>query len=399
MDGVVCCSNEPERRFMGNSANKIFTYLDANATEPLRPQAREAMNQAADEVGNPSSPHRAGRTARALLEAARDRIAGLFNGEPDDLIFTSGGTEANILALHAVARPILAGATEHDCIRNALPSGHPAQPGSGIIPVAADGTLRLDELERLLADAPGPALVCTMLANNETGVIHPLHEIAAACRRHGAWLHVDAVQAAGRIRVSLADLGADSLSLSAHKLGGPKGAGALMLGGQRRGRLAPLMAGGGQESGRRGGTPALPAIAGFAAAATAAHDDLDARAGSHNYLRDRIDRAAAGSGAMICGTGANRLPNTTCLALPGRRAEAQLIALDLAGYAVSAGSACSSGKVARSHVLEAMGLGAVAGEAIRISLPWNVVPEAVEGFLDAYMAMAGRANATRRGAA
>ena len=347
------------------------------------------MVAAAELHGNPASPHRAGRQARHCLEAARAQIAVLFGGAPDDLVFTSGGTEANALAIYNVGRPVLAGATEHDCVRAALPAE------ATMIGVAADGTVRLDELERRLREAPHPALVCLMLANNETGVLHPLDEAAALCARHGAWLHVDAVQAAGRIAVDLAALGAQSLALSAHKLGGPKGAGALLLAGARRGALAPLLAGGGQERGRRGGTPALPAIAGFAAAAAAACDDRIARAAAQRPLTAAIERTALALGAQVCGEGAARLPNTSCLVLPARRAEGQLIALDLAGYGVSAGSACSSGKVARSHVLDAMGFGAAAGEAIRVSLPWNVEPAEVTGFIDAYAAMAavGRAAA------
>ena len=364
-------------------ANKIFTCLDANATEPLRPEARLAMNDAASLEGNPASLHRAGRLARARLESDRTQLAGLFGVESDDLVFTSGGTEANVMALHAAQRPVLAGATEHDCIRSFLPAD------TAMIPVGPDGRVRLDCLETMLGATGEPVLVCLMLANNETGVIHPLAEVASLCRRHQAWLHVDAVQAAGRIPLDLASLGADSMALSAHKLGGPKGAGALLLAGPRRGRLLPLIAGGGQEQGRRGGTPALPAIAGFAAAAGAAMADLAARAERHGSLRDRIEQAAIAAGAIVCGADAPRLPNTSCLVLPGRRSEAQLIALDLAGYGVSAGSACSSGKVARSHVLEAMGMGASAAEAIRVSLPWNVEDAAVEGFIHAYIAMAG----------
>lgn len=363
--------------------DQIFTCLDANATEPLRPEASDALHHAARLDGNPSSPHRAGRLARALLESAREQVAGLFGGEADELVFTSGGTEANAQAVHAVARRFLVGASEHECI-------HAALPGAGSIPVQADGRVRLDRLEQMLAQTPQPTLVCLMLANNETGVIHPIAEAARLCRRHDAWLHVDAVQAAGRIPLDLAALGADSLALSAHKLGGPKGAGALLLSGPRRGRLAPLIAGGGQERGRRGGTPALPAIAGFAAAAAAAVGDLAARAGRQRQLRGRIEQAAVAAGAVVCGGDAPRLPNTSCLALPGRRSEAQLIALDLAGYGVSAGSACSSGKVARSHVLEAMGLGTLAAQAIRVSLPWNVEADAVAGFIDAYIAMVGQ---------
>jgi cysteine desulfurase len=244
------------------------------------------------------------------------------------------------------------------------------------------GVVQLDALESLLKNRP--ALVALMLANNETGTLQPIAEAAALCRQHGAVLHVDAVQAAGRIPVDLAALGAHSLALSSHKLGGPQGAGALLLAPDApAGR--PLIAGGGQERGWRGGTPALPAIAGFAAAVEAAE-------GGERLapLRDAIEQTAVGQGAIVCGAGARRLANTTCLALPGVRADAQVIALDLGGFAVSAGAACSSGKVTASHVLQAMGLGALAGEAIRVSLPWNAPADCVEAFAAAYARMAAR---------
>jgi cysteine desulfurase len=218
-----------------------------------------------------------------------------------------------------------------------------------------------------------------MLANNETGVLHPIAEAATLCRARGALLHVDAVQAAGRIEFTLGALGADSVSLSAHKLGGPKGAGALLLAGSAP-PIAALIPGGGQERGRRGGTPALPAIAGFAAAAQAATG-----AAHLAPLRDSLEAAARAAGFIVCG-GGERLPNTSCLARPGQRADTQVIKLDLAGIAVSAGAACSSGKVARSHVLEAMGLQHLAGSAIRVSLPWNAVPADADAFVQAITA-------------
>jgi cysteine desulfurase len=221
-----------------------------------------------------------------------------------------------------------------------------------------------------------------MLANNETGTLQPIAEAAALCRRHGARLHVDAVQAAGRIPLDLAALGADSLALSSHKLGGPMGAGALLLAPEVS-AISALIRGGGQERGRRGGTPPVPAIAGFAAAAAIDPPRLAA-------LRDAIELVALDAGALVCGGGATRLANTTCLALPGVRADAQVIALDLDGVAVSAGAACSSGKVTASHVLAAMGLGALAGEAIRVSLPWNATQEDVDAFANAYPRMAAR---------
>ena len=346
------------------------TYLDANATEPLRPAARAAMLAALDEVGNPSSVHASGRAARRVLEDAREAIARRFGGE---VVFTSGGTEADALAIHALGhgRRLLIGATEHDAIRA-------ARLDAEVLPVDAHGRLDLDALEAALPG--GPALVCLMLANNETGTIQPVAEAAAICRRYGARLHVDAVQAAGRIQTDLGAIGASSLAISSHKLGGPAGAGALVLADGMDGPA--LITGGGQERGRRGGTPAVAVIAGFAAAAQEPARDL-------LPLRNAIELAATASGGIVLG-GPDRLPNTSCIALPGVAAQTQLITLDLAGVQVSAGAACSSGKVARSHVLEAMGLGALAGEAIRVSLPWNAVPADVAAFAAAYAAMVSR---------
>ncbi len=354
------------------AAMQTVTYLDANATEPLRPQARAAALLALDLEGNPSSIHAAGRAARRLLEDSRAGIAARFGAAPADVIFTSGGTEANALAIASLspARRIIVGATEHDAVRAATP-------GAISLPVTQGGQADLAVLERLLGD--GPALVCLMLANNETGVLHPIAEAAALCRAYGARLHVDGVQAAGRMPFTLAALGADTIALSGHKIGGPKGAGALVM---RPGtEVIAQMQGGGQERGRRGGTPALPAIAGFAAALQEAGDTSHLAA-----LRDRAEQAACRAGAVVIGAGP-RLPNTTCLARPGLRADMQVIALDLAGVAVSAGAACSSGKVAASHVLQAMGQGALAGCAIRVSLPWNATEADVDRFAAAYAAL------------
>jgi cysteine desulfurase len=361
-------------------------YLDANASELLRPEARAAAVAAMDLPGNPSSVHAAGRAARRVLEAARRQVAARFGAEPAGIVFTSGGTEANALAIHGLGagRRVLAGATEH-------PAVLAAAPGAERLPVLADGTIDLAALERAL-DGP-PALVCLMAANNETGVLHPLAQAAALCRAAGALLHVDAVQAAGRVPVSLAALGADSLAVSGHKLGGPKGAGALLL---APGREVPaLIAGGGQERGRRGGTEALPAIAGLGAAAEAAEPAAAARLAA---LRDRIAEGVAriAPEARFPGEGAPRLPNTLSVLLPGVAAETQVIALDLAGVQISAGAACSSGKVAASHVLAAMGFGEAAGFAIRVSLPWNAPEDAPERFLAAWAEM--RARALRRAA-
>jgi cysteine desulfurase len=356
-----------------------MTYLDANATETLRPEARAAALAALDLGGNSASVHASGRAARRLLEDSRESIAARFGGRPADLVFTSGGTEADALAVHALGsgRRLIVGATEHAAVCAAAA-------GAAVLPVDSEGVADLEALRRLLAGG-GTALVCLMLANNETGTLQPVAEAARLCRQAGALLHVDAVQAAGRIALDFAALGADSLALSSHKLGGPQGAGALLLTPSLSDGLAPLIAGGGQERGRRGGTPPLPAIAGFAAAARAADG-----AGSLAVWRDAAEQGAVAAGAVSLGAGAPRLPNTCCLALPGVRADTQVIALDLAGVRVSAGAACSSGKVARSHVLDAMGAGALAGEAIRVSLPWCAGAADIDTFLQAYRAMVAR---------
>ncbi|MBS1016400.1 cysteine desulfurase family protein [Acetobacter persici] len=358
-------------------------YLDANATEPLRPQAREAMLAAADLTGNPSSVHSAGRMARAVLEEARDQVARALGVAPLNCIFTSGGTEANVLAMHGLGqgRRFLVGQTEHDAVRKGVPAGAPLS----WLPVEASGQVRLDVLESELAQGGPPAFVCLMLANNETGVLHPMAEIVRLCQSHGAHLHVDAVQAAGRMALCVEEMGMDSLALSGHKMGGPKGAGALLLRGPAPARLEPLFEGGGQEQGRRGGTPPLPALAGLVAALQAS---LVQPAQPLAALRDRLEQAACAAGAVVNGGATPRLANTTNLSLPGRKAQGQLMRLDLEGVCVSAGSACSSGKVAVSHVLDAMGLGDLAGQSIRVSLPWNVTEEDIHQFVRAYEGMA-----------
>ncbi len=347
-----------------------MTYLDANASEPLRPEARAAVISALDIVGNPASVHAAGRAARRMLERARTDIASRFGAAPDGVVFTSGGTEANALAIRGFApgRRVIIGATEHEAVRMAAS-------GAEILPVDRDGVVRNDLLPALLA--PGPALVCIMLANNETGTLQPVAEAARLCRAAGAILHVDAVQARGG--ADLRTIGAHSLALSSHKLGGPKGAGALLL---AELDVPALVPGGGQERGRRGGTPALPCIAGFAAAALASWPN-------QLGLRAMVEQAGQRSGGVVLG-GPHRLGNTVCLALPGVRSETQVMALDIAGVQVSAGAACSSGKLAASPVLTAMGLGDWASQSIRISLPWSATTEDVTHFASAYAEMAAR---------
>lgn len=351
-------------------------FLDANAGEPLRPAARQAMAAALELAGNPSSVHAEGRAARRVLEQARGVVARLAGVSAEGVVFTSGATEANLLALdrlgRAVGRRLVVSAAEHDSLD---------PPDAVRVPVAADGRIRLDALAEVLSF--GPALVGLHLAQNETGVIQDLPAIAALVHAQGGLLHADAAQAPGRIGFMLAELGADSMTLSAHKAGGPKGAGALVL----RAGLAPAPAphGGGQEFRCRPGTQALPAIAGFAAALDEAAAESPA---PRLRLRDAIETGLAGLGQVVA-AGAPRLPNTLSLALPGAPAETQVIALDLAGIAVSAGAACSSGKVSRSRTLAAMGF-AHPDSAIRVSLPWNAPDDAALRFIAAWRAMAAR---------
>ncbi|MCC7427072.1 MAG: cysteine desulfurase [Alphaproteobacteria bacterium] len=359
-------------------------YLDHNASAPLRPEARAAVIAALSLDANPSSVHGPGRTARKALEAAREAIADLFEAPAAGLVFTSGGTEANALALHglgpALGRRVVVGATEHPSVLQAVA-------GATILPVDGRGLPDPAALAATLAADPRPALVSVMLANNETGVIAPIPELAAIAAAHGALFHTDAAQAAGRIPLSFRTLGVDALTLSAHKLGGPLGAGALLL---REGlHLPALLRGGGQERGRRGGTEPLPAILGFAAAAAAALAGMDGRMAQLAAWRDALEAEALRlvPGARVLGGGAARLPNTSCLAMPGVPAATQVMAFDLAGIAVSAGSACSSGKVAASHALLAMGAGAAAGEAIRVSFGWTSRAHDVTSFLDAWAAL------------
>lgn len=357
-------------------------YLDANASEPLRPASREAMLAGMDLIGNPASIHAAGRAVRRELETARAVIAAHCGARAQDVVLLSGATEANALAIGGLSggRSVLVGATEHEAVRAAAA-------GAEIVPVGSDGVIDLAALDRLLAARPG-ALVCVMAANNETGVINPIEAVAALCARHGAMLHVDAVQAVGRGMADFLALGAASVAVSGHKLGGPKGVGALVLAAHAAGALVPMLRGGGQERGRRGGTPNVAAVLGFAAAIEAIDPGEAARLAR---MRDMIEAAAVAKSAIVLGAGAARLPNTSCLALPGVSAETQVIALDLERICVSAGAACSSGKMARSHVIDAMGWPDLAACAIRVSLPWNTSDDAADRFIAAYRRLADRA--------
>lgn len=365
-------------------------YLDYNATAPLRPEAREAMLAALAEPGNPSSIHAFGRRARSRMEAARAAVAALVGAEPAEILFTSGGTEANNLALAATpAASLIVSALEHDSVLAPARVGAEKLPGRPlyILPALPSGLIDLAALERLLAEAPRPALLALMLANNETGVVQPVAEAGELVRAAGGLLLVDAVQAAGKMALDFSRLQADMMSLSGHKLGGPAGSGALVL----RGDLAIVaqQAGGGQELGRRAGTENLAGIAGFGAAAAAARRDLG-RMADLAALRDAFEATirAACQEVVVHGASAPRLPNTSCLGMPGVAAELQVMAFDLAGIAVSAGAACSSGKMRPSHVLQAMGQSeAAAREAVRFSFGWTSQPEDADRAAQAWIAL------------
>jgi len=374
-------------------------YLDWNATAPLRPEARAAMTAALDCVGNPSSVHGEGRAARHIVEEAREKVATLLGAEPKLVTFTSGGTEANMLALSpaietadhkAPCDRLLLSAIEHVSVRagGRFPAAAVEEVG-----VTVHGQIDLTALGKRLATltADGQrAMVSVMSANNETGVVQPISEVAAIAHQAGGILHVDAVQTAGRIPCDINKTGADLLTVSAHKFGGPKGAGALV----RRSEavhLVPLVKGGGQERGLRAGTENVAAIAGFGAAAQAASRGLEGDRIRMAALRERLEArlTAATPQAIIFGAGAERLPNTTLFAVPGVRAETAVIALDLEGVAVSSGAACSSGKVQPSHVLAAMGVSPELGRGgLRISLGWSTAESDVDRFIDAWIKVA-----------
>ena len=353
-------------------------YFDHNATSPLRPSARAAMLAAMDVTGNASSVHGEGRAARKIVDDAREAIAQELGVIPPMIVFTSGGSEANNFAIKGVdVERLLVSAIEHPSV---MESAHASGKTVEIIPVTAGGVI---DMERFRAILPGPkALVSVMLANNETGVIQPLREVAGLTREHGALLHTDAVQAFGKISVNFGLLGADMMTVSAHKFGGPLGAGALIV---RDGLpVRPLIHGGGQELRRRAGTENLAAIAGFAAVVLSKRQDI-------KELRDRLETEL--EQLVIFGRDADRLPNTTCFAAPGLNAETLLMSLDLEGIAVSSGSACSSGKVAKSHVLAAMGVAPeIASASIRVSLGWNTTAQDIDHFI----AVWGRIRARHR---
>jgi cysteine desulfurase len=358
-------------------------YLDWNATAPLRPAAREAFAAALERVGNPSSVHGEGRAARALIEQARGEVAALAGAEARNVIFTSGGTEANALALSpALAERLLLSAIEHPSV---LAGGRFAPQSIARIAVDAEGIVDLAALEAELANGPR-ALVSIMAANNETGVVQPVAAAAEIVHRAGGLLHVDAVQAAGRMPIDINALGADLLTLSAHKIGGPKGVGALIRRGESI-QVEPLIRGGGQERGARAGTENVSGAAAFGAASEETRAKLSEEtadmAAKHAELEANIRTSLPH--AVIFGSAVERLPNTTLVAIPGAKAETLVIAFDLDGVAVSSGAACSSGKVAPSHVLAAMGVEpALARSAIRVSLGHTTTEAEIDRFLQVW---------------
>ena len=366
-------------------------YFDWNATAPLRTEARAAMAAALALTGNPSSVHAEGRAARRLVEEAREKIAGLVGAEPKNVTFTSSATEANMLALTSAIEiggrkaprdRLFVSGIEHPSVRD---GGRFPADAVEELPVRTNGIVDLDALRSALVRAELP-LVSVMLANNETGVIQPIAAIAEIVHAANGLLHVDAVQGPGRIPCRISELGADLMSLSAHKMGGPQGAGALV----RRDGVhisAPLIKGGGQERGLRAGTENVAAIAGFGAAAAVAAAVWQADGSRMAALRDRLEAKlkAVTPNLVIFGENAPRLPNTSLFTVPGMKAETAIIALDLKGIAVSSGAACSSGRVQSSHVLAAMGVEpALAGGAIRVSLGWTSTDADIEKLLNAW---------------
>jgi len=369
-------------------------YLDWNATTPLRPEARSAMAAAWDLAGNPSSVHAEGRQARRVIEDARAAVAAAVGGLPRNVVFTSSGTEANALALspgvHKAggqpARRLLISAIEHASV---MAGGRFTPDAISRIPVTPSGVVDLAGLRAGLATG-GPALVSIMVANNETGALQPIHEAAEIVREAGGLLHVDAIQAFGKISFDIKVLMTDLVTVSAHKIGGPKGVGGLILADGLSG-VEPLLRGGGQERGQRAGTENVAGIAGFGTAVKAAMAGLGADSQRVESLRNRLETGLRQTpGMIIFADDAPRLPNTTLFTIPGLRAETAVIGFDLEGVAVSSGSACSSGKVQPSHVLEAMGFGPnLAQGAVRFSLGWSTTEADIESCLKAWRKLAG----------
>jgi cysteine desulfurase len=356
----------------------VNTYLDYNATAPVWPDVIEGVTEAMKVCGNASSVHELGRKVSSLVEEAREKIASLVNAHPSQVIFTSGGTEANNLALsQGRGGCVILASIEHDSILK-------AHARAKLINVGSDGIICIDHMQSLLAESSAGSIISVMLANNETGVLQPIEHVSAMGRERGALVHCDVIQAVGKIDVNWETLDVDMMSLSAHKLGGPQGIGALIV--DEELDFLPCLKGGGQERNRRAGTENVPGIVGFGIAAdlvrenkTQMDNTVQLRETMENKLRSIIPEI------NIHGSSVERLPNTSCFSMPGVEAITQLVALDLDGVMVSAGSACSSGKVTTSHVLKAMGLSnSEASSAIRVSLGWGSKLEDVDAFLSTW---------------
>jgi cysteine desulfurase len=357
-------------------------YLDYNASGLVRPEVQDVMAQALADNGNPSAVHAAGRRARARIETARAQVADLVGADPTAVVFSSGGTESNaqaiLSALAAGCERLIVGATEHPCVAEAAAvSGRPVE----ILPVDANGVVDLDWLAGALK-RPGRAVVAIHHANNESGVIQPIAEAAKLVRAAGGWLHIDAIQSAGKIPVDMRTLDADTLTLSAHKLGGPQGVGALV---SKEGvPIIRTLHGAGQERGLRAGTENVPGIAGFGVSADCAARDLPS-ATAHKAWRDAAEAKVRAAGATIIGGAVERLPNTLFMAVEGWDSPQQLITLDLMGVMVSAGSACSSGKTKPSKAISAMGLDRLATGGVRVSGGWGTVEGDWSRFAEAWV--------------
>jgi cysteine desulfurase len=375
------------------SINRTSVYLDYNATAPMRPEAKDVLLRALESPANPSSVHAAGRAARDVVERARAEVGALVGTPAGSVTFVSGGTEANALAIESAKvagiQCIIISAVEHDAVtETAKASGLPVE----ILPVDGNGVADLAWLAGAL-EAPGKTLVCLMLANNETGVVQPVAEASALVRAADGLLHVDAVQAAGKIAIDFSALGADTMALSAHKLGGPQGVGALVAG--TRATVTRRQHGGGQERGRRAGTENVAGIASFGAAARVAQESLASMV-ELSHWRDALAERVKAQGAVVLGEGAERLPQTLCFAGEGFGSEVQVMNMDLAGVMVSAGSACSSGKVKASRVVEAMGRSDLAPFALRVSGGWASTEDDWIKCGDAWLAAWKRIGARRR---
>lgn len=379
------------------SASRL--YLDHNASAPLRPAARDAMLAALDHTGNPSSGHAEGRAVRSIVEGARRQVAALAGAEPANVIFTASATEAANLVLtpgmktggRSAAR-LLVGATEHPCVLR----GHRFE-ALEPIPVGHDGVIDLAALSAAIHAAPGPVMLALQAANNESGVLQPVRAAAAIVHAAGGLVICDAVQAAGRVPATLADLGADALILSSHKLGGPKGAGALVFADTAAHIDPPLIRGGGQERGLRSGTEDVAAIAGFGAACAEAAASGNREAEDCAALRDAFETGlrSRATDVVILGEDAARLPSTSCFGVPGVAASTVLMGLDLAGIAVSSGSACSSGRIGRSPILDVMGVDPHIESVVRVSFGWNSRPGDENALLEVLERSLGRIRPVR----